>query len=245
MSHLLELAKNISEKLNELENGSLDKQGLNAIIADTTQLQEALYILRFKGYEEAEAAKQPHQENIKLDFGTEKSNQISLIDAIEEAQVSEKPIELKLDNVVEPKIVWENKETEASEKEVETTVKVDAPVKKEQVVPTPVKEVDNNQVSVNEKIKQGSDKQRLGDKLQQTAIKDLRVAISINQRFLFINSLFDGRTEVFNEALEKIESAATGYAAKEIEKELVQRHGWDVEDKNVMHFSNLIERRFL
>tara|TARA_R110001592_G_scaffold325782_4_gene606311 strand:- start:222228 stop:222977 length:750 start_codon:yes stop_codon:yes gene_type:complete len=248
MSHLLELAKNISEKLNELEKGNLDKQGLNDVIADTTQLQEALYILRFKGYEEAEAAKTKPQQNIKLDFGSVQSNQISLIDAIEEAQVGEKPIEVKLEEVAEPKIVWDNNPASSvveNTKSVEPEVKTEEPVQKEKVVANPVTEVDNNQVSLNEKIKQDTGTQRLGDKLQQTAIKDLRVAISINQRFLFINSLFDGRTEVFNEALEKIESATTGYAAKEIEKELIQRHGWDVEDKNVMQFSNLIERRFL
>lgn len=246
MSHLLELAKNISAKLNELEKGSLDRQGLNDVIADTTQLQEALYILRFKGYEEAEAAKNKPQQNIKLDFGTVQSNQISLIDAIEEAQVGEKPIEVKLEAVAEPKIVWENNTSPKAKEKMApapATEKIEEPIKTSN--PAPVAEMDSNQVSLNDKIKQDGGAQRLGDKLQQSAIKDLRVAISINQRFLFINSLFDGRTEVFNEALEKIESATTGYAAKEIEKEMVQRHGWDVEDKNVMQFSNLIERRFL
>lgn len=244
MSHLLELAKNISEKLNELEKGRLDKQGLNDVIAETTQLQEALYILRFKGYEEAEAQKSKPQQNIKLDFGSAPSNQISLIDAIEEAQVEEKPMEFKLEEVAEPNIVWETKAEESTETEPVAVPEALAPQEKV-VAPAPTKAADSTQVSVNEKIKQDSSTQRLGDKLQQTAIKDLRVAISINQRFLFINSLFDGRTEVFNEALEKIEAAPTGYAAKEIEKELVARHGWDAEDKTVMQFSNLIERRFL
>lgn len=244
MSHLLELAKNISHRLNELENGRLDKQGLNTVIADTAQLQEALYILRFKGYEEAEAAKPKSQQNIKLDFGTSPSNQISLIDAIEEAQDGEKPIEFKMEQVAEPNIVWETKEhAQPTEALVATEEQKQQAEDVEEQTTEPANE--NAQVSLNEKIKQDSSTQRLGDKLQQTAIKDLRVAISINQRFLFINSLFDGRTEVFNEALEKIEAAPTGYAAKEIEKELQASHGWDVEDKTVMQFSNLIERRFL
>jgi hypothetical protein len=252
MSHLLELAKNISKRLNELEKGDLDKQGLNDVIAETTQLQEALYILRFKGYEERELQKSKPQENIKLDFGSATSNQISLIDAIEEAQVDEKPIEFNLEQVAEPKIVWDKQDTtkkpETKEAIRPTEVqepKVAATVIEKSESTAAIVEEASNPVSLNEKIKQDGGTQRLGDKLQQTAIKDLRVAISINQRFLFINSLFDGRTEVFNETLEKIEAAPTGYAAKEIEKELVQRHGWDVEDKNVLQFSNLIERRFL
>ena len=238
MSHLLDLAQNISEKLNELENGTLDKQGLNDVIAATGQLQEALYILRFKGYEEEVEVKAESREAIKLDFGTVSTNQISLIDAIEEAQIHVGKESTSFSRHSEPKIVWE-----AQEEVQETKVAVETEIKAKKVEEVNAASEANN-VSLNDQLIQDGSKQRLGEKLQQSAIKDLRAAISINQRFLFINGLFDGRTEVFQEALETLESAHNSKDAKAIEQRLIQKYGWDVEDKTVLQFSNLIDRRF-
>lgn len=246
MSHLLDLAQNISEKLNELENGSLDKQGLNDVIAATGQLQEALYILRFKGYEEEVEVKEKSREAIKLDFGSVSSNQISLIDAIEEAQIYVGKETTSFSSHSEPKIVWESNDeveevVEVVEKQKENSTKVVEEVKVSIETKT-VKEANN--VSLNDQLIQDGSKPRLGEKLQQSAIKDLRAAISINQRFLFINGLFDGKTEVFQEALETLESAHNAKDAKAIEQRLIQKYGWDIEDKTVLQFSNLIDRRF-
>lgn len=251
MSQLLELSKNISEKLHLLEDGKLNEAGLNEAIKACSKLQEALYILRFKGYEEKEESHTKREENIQLNFGTVSSNQISLIDAIEEAQIHIAPEHISDNEVLESGIKWEaNEPKKETAKTSQTAVKEKTAENPTEITPkqAPViekqKAVEDPNLSLNEQLNQDVNQQRLGEKLQQSAIKDLRSAISINQRFLFINGLFDGKTEIFQEALEHLETASSRREAKNIENELFKKHAWDDDNKTVQAFSNLIDRRY-
>ena len=46
----------------------------------------------------------------------------------------------------------------------------------------------------------------VADKLSRQPIKDLKSAIGLNQKFLFMNDLFEGENELFNNAINKINS---------------------------------------
>src|SRR6185503_15971076 len=97
--------------------------------------------------------------------------------------------------------------------------------------------------SLNDKLKQ--DKTELFELLKETPIKDLRKAIGINDRFLFIDDLFRGDEAMYERSIKTINSF-TIYAEAEywIIRELKVKLGWPNEHKTVHHFDQLVRRRF-
>lgn len=108
------------------------------------------------------------------------------------------------------------------------------------------KEVNDNNVhgeSLNDKLKQG--KTELVEILKETPVKDLRKAVGINDRFLFINELFRGDESVYERSIKTINSFNI-YAEAEywINRELKVKLGWPNENLTVDHFYQLVKRRF-
>jgi len=97
--------------------------------------------------------------------------------------------------------------------------------------------------SLNDKLKQG--KTELVEVLKETPVKDLRKAIGINDRFLFINDLFRGDESVYERSIKTINSFNI-YAEAEywINRELKVKLGWDNNHSSVQHFDQLVKRRF-
>ncbi len=81
--------------------------------------------------------------------------------------------------------------------------------------------------------------------LKETPVKDLRKAIGINDRFLFINDLFRGDEAMYERSIKTINSFNI-YAEAEywISRELKIKLGWDNEKESVKHFDQLVKRRF-
>jgi hypothetical protein len=97
--------------------------------------------------------------------------------------------------------------------------------------------------SVNDRLKFGN--QELGEVLKQEPIKDLRKAIGINDRFVFINDLFRGDEAMYERSIKTINSFSIFPEAEYwINRELIVKIGWDVENSIVNHFYNLVKRRF-
>lgn len=99
------------------------------------------------------------------------------------------------------------------------------------------------QESLNDKLKQG--KTELVEILKETPVKDLRKAIGINDRYLFINDLFRGDESVYERSIKTINSFNI-YAEAEywISRELKIKLGWDINHSTVQHFDQLVKRRF-
>ncbi len=86
----------------------------------------------------------------------------------------------------------------------------------------------------------------VGENLHRKPIKDLKAAIGINEKFLFINQLFEGNLEDYSEAVEKLNGAPDLSVAKQlIAVELASRFNWANNDEHVQHFVDLVERRFI
>ena len=111
----------------------------------------------------------------------------------------------------------------------------------------PAKEINesasNNHASINEKLKQS--KIDLGDTLTEIPIRDLRKAIGVNDRFLFINELFRGDEVAYERSIKTINSF-TIFAEAEywIQRELKVKNGWDADNAMVTQFFQLVKRRF-
>ncbi len=97
--------------------------------------------------------------------------------------------------------------------------------------------------SINDKLRQG--KTELVEILKESPVKDLRKAIGINDRFLFINDLFRGDEVMYERSIKTINSFNI-YAEAEywINRELKVKLGWPTEHPSVDHFDQLVKRRF-
>jgi hypothetical protein len=100
-----------------------------------------------------------------------------------------------------------------------------------------------NAESLNDKLRQG--KTELVEILKETPVKDLRKAIGINDRFVFINDLFRGDEPMYERSIKTINSFNI-YAEAEywISRELKVKIGWDNNHPSVQQFDQLVKRRF-
>ena len=97
--------------------------------------------------------------------------------------------------------------------------------------------------SLNDKLKQG--KTELIEVLKETPVKDLRKAVGINDRFLFINELFRGDENMYERSIKTINSFNIYPEAEYwIIRELKVKLGWDNDNKTVQHFDHIVKRRF-
>ena len=114
-------------------------------------------------------------------------------------------------------------------------------------VPDALREVNQTMgsdgTSLNDALK--NEGAELGEKLHHEPVKDLRKAIGINDRYLYINELFKGDQSVFERTLKTLNDFTSLAEAKFwMERELLLKSGWNREDKTVRQFIQLVSRRF-
>jgi hypothetical protein len=97
--------------------------------------------------------------------------------------------------------------------------------------------------ALNEHLK--AEKQEVASNFQDTPIVDLKKAIGINDRYLFINELFRGDETMYERSLKTINSFAIFPEAHYwIQRELKVKLGWNERSDIVGHFDQLVKRRF-
>jgi len=97
--------------------------------------------------------------------------------------------------------------------------------------------------SLNDKLK--TEKKELGSILKESPVRDLRKAIGINDRFVFINELFRGDENMYERCIKTINSFnALPEAEFWIQRELKTKIGWNDSSETVRHFDQLVRRRF-
>lgn len=98
-------------------------------------------------------------------------------------------------------------------------------------------------VSLNDKLRQTQ--QELGARFADAPVKDLRHAIGINDKFLFIQELFRGDVDVYERSIKTINECQSLQEAEYwIERELKIRQGWQDDMPAVHHFYSLVKKRF-
>ena len=76
-------------------------------------------------------------------------------------------------------------------------------------------------------------------------VGSLREAISINQRYSFINELFNGETADYHAAIEHLDQLPSLEAALAyVQQVLTPRHDWARREEHVARLRKLIERKF-
>lgn len=102
----------------------------------------------------------------------------------------------------------------------------------------------NDGRSINDNLKE--DTTEIAHTLKElSGIKDLRKAIGINDRFVFINELFRGDEAMYERSIKTINNF-TNYAEAQywMERELKIKLGWDNNRVSTKEFYTLVKRRF-
>ncbi len=100
----------------------------------------------------------------------------------------------------------------------------------------PVKEL-------NERLKEQT--REVAQKLQDVPIKDLRKAIGINDRYLYINELFNGDEAMFERSVKTLNQFSILPEAEFwMQRELRIKLGWKEDNILVQQFVLLVRRRF-
>jgi len=76
-------------------------------------------------------------------------------------------------------------------------------------------------------------------------VGSLRAAISMNQRYSFINELFNGENMEYHAAIEHLDQLPTAAAAAAyMQQELAPRYDWSSKEEHVAKLQKLLDRRF-
>jgi len=101
----------------------------------------------------------------------------------------------------------------------------------------------SNEGSLNDKLKE--ERVEVGHILTDAPIRDLKKAIGVNDRYLFVSELFRGDEIMYERSIKTI-NAFRIFAEAEywIERELKVKLGWDENRQTTRHFHQLVKRRF-
>ena len=221
-----ELIKELSNQLDNLDRGNLELEDLNRLVENGQELYEQLVILRYKAFDKYGAPKSPA------------------------AEIEEKPIEKAPEKADEAIFDF----TEMSTPEVQNdpqpsfdfSIDPEAVEKDEKVAPQKKSslsdETEGN--SLHDALKSGDDLS-LRKKFQNTPVTDIKSNISIAKKFEYISNMFDGNSAVYEESIEFLNTCATGDDARLKLNELTTKFSWDLEDKSIIKFIELVERRYL
>jgi hypothetical protein len=103
--------------------------------------------------------------------------------------------------------------------------------------------IGNKGESLNERLK--ANNVELGAVLQSAPVRDLKKAIGINDRYVFINELFRGDEVMYERSIKTINSfSILAEAEFWIKRELKLKLAWNEESEAVKHFDQLVKRRF-
>ena len=102
-----------------------------------------------------------------------------------------------------------------------------------------------NGESLNDKLKSSASHKEIGHSIKGAPIKDLRKAIGINDRYVFINELFRGDETMYERSIKTINGFNIyGEAEFWIKRELKLKLAWSDNNEAVQLFDELVKRRF-
>jgi hypothetical protein len=95
---------------------------------------------------------------------------------------------------------------------------------------------------LNEEITQAKPVYNISSRLQTKPISNIQNAIGLNDKFLFINELFDGDADKYNATIETLNNATNFNEAYNF---LVENFQWDMDSELVQKILDLIRRKLI
>ena len=223
---LHELASSIQTQMERLMAGELSLEELELVTEQGRELYERLVVLRYKAYNETVTGRQDMEvvresNEVIAEKETPKQDaphQVSLIEAIEEVTKEELFDEA-------PLFALNTKE----ESTVSNTLFDLAALPATQ--------------SVNDMLAQTIvQHETLAQQHTQAPITDLKIAITLNQRFQFSRELFKGNNQDYEVAIDLLNTSSKEDALQYV-KSLESKYEWSNESTVVRDFRSLVERR--
>ena len=225
---LQELSASIQLQMERLKAGELSLEELEIVVNQSRELYERLVVLRYKAFDESvngitvAATNQgvTAAVNTVEESKPELTNQVSLIDAI--AEVS------KTEDVVEELPLF-TMDTTITEPPVTNTLFDLAALPA-----TP---------SVNEMLARTMVQQEtVAQHHTNTPIADLKIAITLNQRFQFSRELFKGNNQDYEVAIDLLNTSTRDEAMQYV-KSLEVKYSWNEGSTVARDFRSLVDRR--
>lgn len=260
------LIKEIEQKLAQLSDGNLPVAELENLVKNAADLHERLAVLRYKAYEKfgepkLETVLEKHttpklstSAEPKVEPIAETSFDFSAIhETVTAAPVAEvkEEVEDSIDFSTPlfeapifdaPKV--EKKETPVVEAEVKKPINVIREEIKQESASLHEKFLNDEDVDLNDKLKQ-KEEIPLRKKLGLQPIKDLRAEIGIGKKFEYINFLFNGDARAYETAIDELNTVGNADSAKQKLNVYASVYQWDLEEKTIIKFVELVERRYL
>lgn len=104
---------------------------------------------------------------------------------------------------------------------------------------------DMGKSSVHEKISSGNADSSVADKISAKPLKDLKAAIGINDKFLFINELFKGDLQEYNRMIERLNAAPNKAEADLILSEMREKFEWSKKTEVETRLMVFVNRKFM
>jgi hypothetical protein len=221
-----ELIQSLNHLATRINKGTVGLEEFEVTLRDARELYERLVILRYKAIEDRNLMGSPRQADIfeavpEVEEIKPAPKQISLIDSIEE---------IKREKISPPMEVIEPRPE---------------PVKPAPVAQKPIDPPPHIHPS-SRAPKETELKESVAEKMSHTPIKDLAVAIGLNQKFQFIKELFQADADAYKSAVSKLNSFSGGTEAEQyLRNELMATYGWNEEEPLVIAFTELVHRRYL
>lgn len=102
----------------------------------------------------------------------------------------------------------------------------------------------NDIKSVSEKIAEEKTVESIGEVIQSKKILNLKLAIGINEKFFFLNELFDGKMNEYNKTIETLDQKDTFKDAIEHLDSLKEDKNWDEESEAYLQLKGFLEKKF-
>ena len=102
-----------------------------------------------------------------------------------------------------------------------------------------------SQKSMHDKLSHEKPDKTLADKISKASISNLKSAIGINDKFLFINELFKGDIQEYNKTIDKLNSFTKLEDITGLLEELTEKFNWNEKPEAYQKLEDLIIRKFL
>ncbi|WP_109832952.1 hypothetical protein [Reichenbachiella versicolor] len=99
--------------------------------------------------------------------------------------------------------------------------------------------------TLNQRYEAKEKKETIATKMEEKAIESLALSISINQRYMFINDLFDGNEEDYLSAIDQVDIASSFDESVELlVHKYSRKYGWNMNSEEVKSLLKIIFKRF-
>jgi hypothetical protein len=214
--NLYALISALSDGVKKMEQGKLNPLQVELLLDDARSLHERLAVIQYLSAEKEVKSSQ------KADQKKEnKKSSVSI--KFGDVETKEEPVkQIDLEESIDE--VLENNDKDNSE--------------------FSAVEESSTGSSVNDRFTQ-NEESSLADKFGKQPIIDLFSAIGLNEKFLFIEELFGGDSNVYKQQLELLNSMESFDAAIDyINNKMLQEYGWKLKGGVEKRFIKLIERRY-